>query len=58
MSDKEAKVFAVYSGEGKLVNLVEAQTVKQVKEYLLAGKTIEVASALTVARSGLDTEKA
>lgn len=58
MSDKESKIFAVMDKDGKVVKLVEAQTAKQVKEYLLNGMTIEKASALTVARAGVSVEKA
>lgn len=56
--DKETKIFAVQDKDGKLVKLVEAQTAKQVKEYLLNGATIIKASALTVARAGVAVEKA
>ncbi len=58
---KEPKVFAVMDKDGKLTKLVEATTVKQVKEFLLNGVTIETASALTVAysaKSGVVVEKA
>ncbi len=54
----ENKVFAVMEKNGEITRLVEAETVKQVKEFLLNGATIKVASALTVARSKVTVEKA
>lgn len=58
MPKGETKVWAVYDKDGELKKLVEAKTRGQVKEHLLDGTTIEEASALTVARSGMTTEKA
>ena len=55
---KELKIFAVHDKDGKLTRLVEAYTVKEVKDHLLQGVTITTASALTVSRSGLKAEKA
>jgi len=57
MAKGEVKVFAVYDKDGKLTKLVEALTVREVKDHLLQGVTISAASALTVARSGLKAEK-
>lgn len=58
MAEKETKVWAVMDKDGKVTRLVEAQTAKQVKEFLLNGVTISKASALTVARAGMTVEKA
>ena len=55
---KEAKIYAVCDKNGKLTRLVEAQKVAQVKAHLLGGVTITEASALTVARAGIEVEKA
>lgn len=51
-------VWKVLDKDGKIIKLVEADTKKQVRDYLLNGVTIEKASALTVARAGVSVEKA
>ena len=58
MKAKEPRVFGVFDKDGKLTKLVEADSKAQVKAHLLNGVSIEVASALTVARADMEVEKA
>lgn len=59
MAKGEVKVFAVMDAkDGKLLKLVEAVSVKQVKDHLIGNVEIAPASALTVARADMEVEKA
>lgn len=61
MARGDNKVFAVLDEAGKVTRLVEAKTAAQVKEHILRSANvyeITVASALTVARAGMEVEKA
>jgi len=58
MAKGETKVFSVMDKDGTITRLVEAQSAKQVKEFLLDGAQVAVASALTVARANVKVEKA
>lgn len=56
--ERTMKVFQVLDEDGKLTRLVEAYNVAQVKNYILGNIAIMPASALTVARASVKTEKA
>ena len=51
-------IFAVMDQAGEITALVVAQSQAQVRKHLLRDTTITKASALPVARAGLEVEKA